>query len=245
MAVRAFTLLPARRLLSYKQFLRSLAFGPHPTLRNAFTHFPTTDTCPDPTCACSSTPTDLDINYKLPLAGTKPPYAQHIVVCTGHEDWSSRIEDDAGPNLAKELKALLGPKGRFHNVGCLPLASTCTKKSVSESDSSYVSLAQPPRFHHERELPHKCAEQPRQCVSISISFLPIHPTHRPLYRWVGALRPVDSAQSPNTIHPTLPFSAACYTRNYLTCDPHLRPRRARPTLWRHGPTTPDRVSTCH
>ena len=36
---------------------------------------------------------------------------------TGRDDWASRIEDDAeAPNLAKELKALLGPKGEFYEV---------------------------------------------------------------------------------------------------------------------------------
>jgi len=44
------------------------------------------------------------------------PYAQHIVIGTGKSDWKSRIEDEEGYNLAQELKALLGPKGRFHDV---------------------------------------------------------------------------------------------------------------------------------
>ena len=45
------------------------------------------------------------------------PYAQHVVINTGKTEWKSRIEDEEGPNLARELKALLGPKGPFHDVG--------------------------------------------------------------------------------------------------------------------------------
>ena len=41
----------------------------------------------------------------------------HIVVHTGRDDWASRIEEDEEkPNIAKELKALLGPKGKFYEV---------------------------------------------------------------------------------------------------------------------------------
>ena len=44
------------------------------------------------------------------------PYSQHIVISTGKLDWKSKIEDEEGLNLARDLKTLLGPKGRFHDV---------------------------------------------------------------------------------------------------------------------------------
>ncbi len=57
-----------------------------------------------------------------------PPYAQHVVISTGRDDWSSRIEDEpstlglrvrgglGGGNLARTLKGLVGKGGRFHDV---------------------------------------------------------------------------------------------------------------------------------
>ena len=76
----------------------------------------TTSTCPPPTCACAATP-DLEIDHVKPLINTVPRHSKHLVVHTGRNDWASRIEDDEErPNIAKELKALLGPKGKFYEV---------------------------------------------------------------------------------------------------------------------------------
>ncbi len=54
-----------------------------------------------------------------------PPYAQHVVIRTGRNDWSSKIEDEpdmvgesmGGVNFARELKGLVGRGGKFHDVG--------------------------------------------------------------------------------------------------------------------------------
>ena len=76
----------------------------------------TTSTCPPSTCACAATP-DLEIDRTKPLINTVPRHSKHLIVHTGRDDWASRIEDDEGkPNIAKELKALLGPKGEFYEV---------------------------------------------------------------------------------------------------------------------------------
>ena len=51
-----------------------------------------------------------------------PPYAQHVVVRTGRDDWGSRIEDEdvsvegTGINFARSLKELVGRGGKFFNV---------------------------------------------------------------------------------------------------------------------------------
>ena len=55
---------------------------------------------------------------------TMPPYARHVVIKTGRNDWSSKIEDESdtlgeqigGGNLARSLKALVGRGGSFHDV---------------------------------------------------------------------------------------------------------------------------------
>ena len=85
-------------------------------LRSTSTSLPSISNCPSPSCACASTP-DLQIDRVKPLINTVPSYSRHVVVHTGRDDWASRIEDDTeAPNLAKELKALLGPKGEFYEV---------------------------------------------------------------------------------------------------------------------------------
>lgn len=78
---------------------------------------PFVDICPSPTCPCTETP-ELDIDRTKPLVNTISPHAKHVVVHTGREDWAKRIEDDVEtPNIARELKALLGPRGPFYDVG--------------------------------------------------------------------------------------------------------------------------------
>ncbi|MCJ1286520.1 hypothetical protein MMC26_005866 [Xylographa opegraphella] len=148
MAFRAASAIPARCVLSRKLLPRSFALRRLSTLRNVPAPYPIIDVCPRPTCDCTPTPTGLDINHKLPIAGTKPPYAQHIVICTGRDDWSSRIEDEEGPNLAKELKALLGPKGQFHDPNRPTLI---TNASLPPTPPSRASAYLFPSFQH---VPH-------------------------------------------------------------------------------------------
>lgn len=67
-------------------------------------------------------PSGLDIDHERTLNGTMPPYAQHVVVRTGRDDWGSRIEDEVesaegtGMNFARSLKGLVGRGGRFFDV---------------------------------------------------------------------------------------------------------------------------------
>lgn len=62
-------------------------------------------------------PEGLKIDYQRQMSGTMPPYAQHVVIRTGRDDWSSRIEDTpGGSNLARRLKALVGKGGKYHDV---------------------------------------------------------------------------------------------------------------------------------
>jgi len=61
-------------------------------------------------------PANLDIDHKLPLSNTMPAYHQHLLIPTGHSDWTSRIEDDERLSVVKEVKEMLGPRGEFANV---------------------------------------------------------------------------------------------------------------------------------
>ena len=54
------------------------------------------------------------------------PYAQHVAVATGKNDWTSRIEDDGQGlpwgDFVRDLKAMLGRGGRYADVSrCVPL----------------------------------------------------------------------------------------------------------------------------
>ena len=118
--------------------VRSIAV-PTSNLTRKHDPLPLVEKCPSPTCQCAGMPRDLDIDYKKTLRGTMPRYTKHVVIRTGRDDWASRIEDEnLGPdengkdvNLARELKALIGPKGKYFNVCinsflCCPLPSYTT-----------------------------------------------------------------------------------------------------------------------
>ena len=100
--------------------------------------FPTIPTCPSPTCACAETPAMPDgfhIDHSKGLNGTMAAYAEQVLICTGKEDWTSKIEEEnSGDNLAADIKELVGRGGIYSDVnspapyfvspGCLePLAN--------------------------------------------------------------------------------------------------------------------------
>lgn len=62
-------------------------------------------------------PESLEIDHKKNLNGTMAAYAEQVLVCTGKDDWMSRIEEEnAGDNLAADLKELLGRGGAYRDV---------------------------------------------------------------------------------------------------------------------------------
>lgn len=61
-------------------------------------------------------PPDLQVDTVLPLANTAPPYNKHVVINTGRSGWCSQIVSEKGPNMARELKELLGLGGELHTV---------------------------------------------------------------------------------------------------------------------------------
>ncbi|KAH7089614.1 Sucrase/ferredoxin-like-domain-containing protein [Paraphoma chrysanthemicola] len=105
---------------------------------------PTIQTCPSPTCACASTPPDLDIDRKSPLLHTMPAYAEQVVLCTGRADWHSNIEQDDGATGAfvKGLKSEIGRGGKgfdpFHNV-----VITASSLPVSRTPNTTTALLFP------------------------------------------------------------------------------------------------------
>lgn len=62
-------------------------------------------------------PDGLEIDHSKPLHGTMAPYAEQLLVCTGHADWVSRVEEDnGGDNLVADVKELVGRGGVYSNV---------------------------------------------------------------------------------------------------------------------------------
>ncbi|SPN98943.1 related to sucrase/ferredoxin-like family protein Fmi1 [Cephalotrichum gorgonifer] len=86
---------------------------------------PHVDKCPEPQCACEPAPGDLEIDRKGNLRGAFVPYAQHVLVCTGKDDWASRVEEEEGAagDVVRGLKGVFGRGGKFcdpyHNVSVL------------------------------------------------------------------------------------------------------------------------------
>lgn len=110
------------RLLARRIWTRRASAAPRRALatKSAAPPFPTIPTCPAPTCACAASPTlpsGFEIDRKAPLNGLIPNYAQHVLVCTGTDNWPSRIEEaNGGDNLAADLRELVGPRGKFSDV---------------------------------------------------------------------------------------------------------------------------------
>lgn len=111
------TVRPAPRLICIARPARFYATGSKPP------SFPVVPTCPSPTCQCADTPAfpeGLDIDHKTNLNGLISNYAQHVLICTGKDDWPSKIEEDnAGDNLAADLKELIGRGGVYNDVSFL------------------------------------------------------------------------------------------------------------------------------
>lgn len=86
--------------------------------------FPTVPTCPSPTCECAAAPLmpeGLPIDHQGKLNGLISSYAEQVLVCTGKDDWPSRVEEDnSGDNLAADLKELFGRGGVYSDVSGTP-----------------------------------------------------------------------------------------------------------------------------
>ncbi|KAK1966407.1 hypothetical protein LY78DRAFT_578434 [Colletotrichum sublineola] len=105
-------------------------------------------TCPSPTCECAATPAmpdGLEIDRKAPLNGVVSAYAEQVLVCTGKDDWASRIEEEnSGDNLAADLKELFGRGGMYsdpwHNISVLNASfpSSTPKRSELQTTSAYL-----------------------------------------------------------------------------------------------------------
>ncbi|KAK3370182.1 Sucrase/ferredoxin-like-domain-containing protein [Podospora didyma] len=124
----------ARRAYAHVALARATSpasFTGHLALRRSLATkappFPTTQNCPSPTCPCAATPElpeGLEIDHKTQLNGLISNYAQQVLICTGKDDWPSKIEEDTSDdNLAADLRELVGRGGAYsdphHNISAL------------------------------------------------------------------------------------------------------------------------------
>ena len=78
---------------------------------------PTIEKCPIPTCQCRETPAGLDIEREQGINGSMPAYAEQVLISTGKDDWTSRIEDDEeGGAFVRQIKSFLGRDGKYSDV---------------------------------------------------------------------------------------------------------------------------------
>lgn len=80
-------------------------------------------------------PDGLEIDHANPLNGVMAGYAEHVVVCTGKDDWPSRIEDEnGGDNLAADLKELFGRGGKYTDVSDQNYRAHGSQHRIGEED---------------------------------------------------------------------------------------------------------------
>ena len=61
-------------------------------------------------------PEGLDIEREQNINGSMAAYAEQVLISTGRNDWTSRIEDEEEGVLVRRLKSFLGPKGKYSDV---------------------------------------------------------------------------------------------------------------------------------
>ncbi|OLN85035.1 Altered inheritance of mitochondria protein 32 [Colletotrichum chlorophyti] len=146
--------------------------------------FETVPTCPSPTCECADTPQmpeGLEIDHKSPLNGVVAAYAEQVLVCTGRDDWASRIEEEHnGDNLAADLKELFGRGGTYtdpwHNVSILN-ASFPSSVPRSRSELQTTSAYLLPSFKYVPFLPRVSFDSVRALAKGYLLPEKLHPAH--------------------------------------------------------------------
>lgn len=58
----------------------------------------------------------MDIEREQGINGSMPTYAEQVLISTGKDDWTSRIEDDEGSVLVRQIKNFLGRNGKYSDV---------------------------------------------------------------------------------------------------------------------------------
>ncbi|RYO84343.1 hypothetical protein DL766_002698 [Monosporascus sp. MC13-8B] len=125
-------------------------------------------------------PEGLELDKEGNLNGLISNYAEQVLVCTGRDDWTSRIEDDdSGDNLAADLKELIGRGGvysdPFHNVSVLnsSFPSSITRRPEVQTTSAYLL----PSFKYVPFLPRVSFDSVQALVRGYLLPEKLHPMH--------------------------------------------------------------------
>ncbi|RYP09957.1 hypothetical protein DL765_008271 [Monosporascus sp. GIB2] len=125
-------------------------------------------------------PEGLELDKEGNLNGLISNYAEQVLVCTGREDWTSRIEDDdSGDNLAADLKELIGRGGvysdPFHNVSVLnsSFPSSISRRPEVQTTSAYLL----PSFKYVPFLPRVSFDSVQALVRGYLLPEKLHPMH--------------------------------------------------------------------
>ncbi|KAF2742933.1 hypothetical protein M011DRAFT_411675 [Sporormia fimetaria CBS 119925] len=139
-------------------------------------HIPT---CPSPTCPCAPTPQDLDIDRKTPLLHTMAAYTEQLFICTGRNDWTSRVEDEpsSAGDFVRGVKGIIGRGGKafdpFNNV-----MTTLSSLPASSNPATTTALLFP-SFVRIPDIPHT----PSAFDALATAYLKtrhLHPAHNAL-----------------------------------------------------------------
>ncbi|KAI1376471.1 Sucrase/ferredoxin-like-domain-containing protein [Hypoxylon crocopeplum] len=139
--------------------------------------------CPEPTCDCADTPSmpwGQSIDRNANLNGLIAAYAQQVLICTGKDDWTSRIEEDnSGDNLAADLKELVGRGGMysdpFHNISIINASfpSAISRRPEVQTTSVYLL----PSFKYIPFLPRVSFDSVQALVKGYLLPEKLHPMH--------------------------------------------------------------------
>lgn len=123
---------------------------------------PTIERCPTPTCPCRESPSGLDIEREQGINGSMPAYAEQVLISTGKDDWSSRIEDEEDGVLVRQLKGFLGRNGKYSDVSqCSPRG----RQPLTDTLCSHITMScslTPPSHPHPPSLIRPSAQARRQ-----------------------------------------------------------------------------------
>jgi len=125
-------------------------------------------------------PSGLEIDHERPLNGTMASYAEQVLICTGKDDWVSRIEEEnSGDNLAADIKELVGRGGMFsdpyHNISITNTSFPSTIPSRSEVQSTSAYLL--PSFKYIEFLPRVSFDAVQALVKGYLLPSKLHPVH--------------------------------------------------------------------
>lgn len=125
-------------------------------------------------------PEGLAIDHKTKLNGLISNYAQHVLICTGKDDWPSKIEEEnSGDNLAADLKELIGRGGvyndPFHNISALNASfpSSPSPRPEVQTTSAYLL----PAFKYVPFLPRVSFDSVEGLVKGYLLPEKLHPAH--------------------------------------------------------------------